>query len=62
MNGYYKLVTAQLKANGYRFLKPGKGSHEHWTNDSRVQVVSKNMQSRDMANAIMKQAGLGHRF
>ena len=62
MNGYYKLVIAKLKDHGYRFIKSGKGSHEHWTNTSRIQILSKNMQSRDMANEIMKQAGINHRF
>ncbi|WP_062196465.1 type II toxin-antitoxin system HicA family toxin [Caldimonas taiwanensis] len=62
MNGYYRLVIDILKAHGYTFCRPGKGSHEIWTNGKRHQVVSKNMPSRDMANEIMKQAGISHRF
>jgi len=62
MNGYYALVIAQLKLHGYTFLRQGKGSHELWSNGKRNQTVSKNMPSRDMANAIMKQAGINHRF
>jgi predicted RNA binding protein YcfA (HicA-like mRNA interferase family) len=62
MNGYYKLVIEQLRAHGYTFLKSGKGSHEHWSNGRRVQIVSSNMASRHMANEIMKQAGIDHRF
>jgi predicted RNA binding protein YcfA (HicA-like mRNA interferase family) len=62
MNGYYAQVVAQLKANGYWFRRTGKGSHEIWTNGARMQTVSKNMPSRDMANEIMKQAGIAHRF
>lgn len=62
MNGYYKLVAEVLGNNGYRFLRNGKGSHEIWTNDKRNQTLSKNMPSRDMANVIMKQAGIAHRF
>lgn len=62
MNGYYKLVIEQLRLHGYQFLRQGKGSHEIWTNGSRNQTVSHNMPSRDMANTIMKQAGIGHRF
>ncbi len=62
MNGYYKLVIEQLRACGYSFLRAGKGSHELWTNGKRNQTVSRNMQSRDMANEIMKQAGIKHRF
>lgn len=62
MNGYYNQVIEVLKANGYRFLRNGKGAHEIWTNDSRNQTVSFNMPSRHMANEIMKQAGIAHRF
>lgn len=62
MNGYYKLVIAQLKAAGYQLLRQGKGSHEVWTNGQRNQIVSHNMPSRDMANTIMRQAGIKHRF
>lgn len=62
MNGYYKLVIEQLKGHHYTFLRAGKGSHELWSNGKRSQIVSKNMQSRDMANEIMKQAGIKHRF
>ena len=62
MNGFYTLVLEQLKANGYRFLRSGKGSHEIWSNGARNQTVSKNMPAREMANTIMKQAGIAHRF
>lgn len=62
MNGYYSQVIAVLREHGYSFLRAGKGSHEIWSNGKRNQVVSKNMQSRVMANEIMKQAGIAHRF
>ena len=62
MNGFYNAVIKQLEAHGYRFLRNGKGSHEIWTNGSRNQTVSKNMPARPMANEIMKQAGIAHRF
>lgn len=62
MNGYYSLVVAQLKLHGYSFLRSGKGSHEIWSNGIRHQTVSKNMPARTMANEIMKQAGIAHRF
>ena len=62
MNGYYKLVIEVLKAHGYRLIRHGKGSHEVWGNEQRNQIVSKNMTSRDMANTIMKQAKINHRF
>ena len=62
MNGFYTQVVAQLKQHGYTFLRQGKGSHELWSNGTRNQTVSKNMPAKQMANAIMKQAGIDHRF
>lgn len=62
MNGYYAKVIEQLKAHGYRFHRQAAGSHEIWTNGQRMQALSRNMKSRDMANAIMKQADIDHRF
>ena len=62
MNGYYARVIEQLKAHSYAFHRLGKGSHEVWTNGRRSQIVSKNMLSINMANTVMKQAGIKHRF
>ena len=62
MKGYYPLVIAMLKAHGYTFLRSGKGSHEIWSNGQRNQTVSINLPARDMANLIMKQAGINHKF
>ena len=62
MKGYYNPVIAMLKLHGYIFLRTGKGSHEIWTNGQRNQTVSNNMPARDMANIIMKQAGINHKF
>ena len=62
MNGYYKLVVEALRNNNYKFLREGRGAHEIWTNGSRNQTVSKNMPARNMANEIMKQAGIAKRF
>ena len=62
MNGYYNQVVAMLKQHGYYFLRQGKGAHEIYTNGKRNQTVSFNMPSRIMANQIMKQAGIDHRF
>ena len=62
MKGYYPQVIAMLKQHGYSFLRSGKGAHELWSNGKRNQTVSKNMPARDMANEIMKQAGIDHKF
>lgn len=62
MKGYYTLVITVLKQHDYFLLRQGKGAHEIWSNGKRHQTVSRNMPSKDMANTIMKQAGLDHRF
>ncbi len=62
MNGFYPRVIEKLKAAGYSYSRPGKGSHEFWTNGRREQLVSCNIDSRHTANGIMKQAGIAHKF
>lgn len=61
MNGYYELVAKKLHEYGFRYLKPGKGSHEIWT-DGRVNLTIPHSRSRHTANEIMKQAGIKHKF
>ena len=62
MNGYYELIIKQLKKNGYAFLRHTGSSHQIWTNGLHNQTVSTNCYSRHMANEIMRQAGVNHRF
>lgn len=62
MNGYYSQLVKILTANGYVFLRNGKGSHEIWTNGSRNQVLPFNCPSPHTANAILKQCGLPKQF
>ena len=62
MKGYTAAVIAMLEKHGYYFLRQGKGAHVVYSNGHRSQVVSRNMPSRQMANAIMKQAGINHKF
>ena len=62
MNGYYKLVIAQLQQHGYTYLRQGKGSHEVWVKGGHVQIVPFNCASRHTANGIMKACGISQRF
>jgi len=62
MNGYYPLVVEQLRAHGFAYRRQGKGSHEIWGLGGVSVVVPRNMPSRHTANAVMKQAGIAHRF
>ncbi|TAN09445.1 MAG: type II toxin-antitoxin system HicA family toxin [Burkholderiaceae bacterium] len=62
VNGFYDQVVAVLAQHGFSFLKPGKGSHQWWSN-GRVKVqVPTHCKSRHTANAVMKQAGIAHKF
>jgi predicted RNA binding protein YcfA (HicA-like mRNA interferase family) len=61
MNGFYNQVAAVLKQHGFFCLRQ-KGSHQIWGNGSVSVTVSTNCASRVTANAIMKQAGIAHKF
>ncbi|MCR4907769.1 MAG: type II toxin-antitoxin system HicA family toxin [Lachnospiraceae bacterium] len=64
MAEYEKKVRSVLKDNGCSFLRRGKGDHDIWyspkTNTSFP--VDSKIKSRHMANHIMKEAGIDHRF
>lgn len=62
MNGYEKQVKQILKENGWSFLRPGKGSHDIWTDGRRCVSVNRHCKSRHTANGIMKAAGIAHKF
>jgi predicted RNA binding protein YcfA (HicA-like mRNA interferase family) len=61
MNGFYNQVVAVLKLHGFLCVRQ-KGSHQTWGNGSLSVTVSTNCASRMTANAIMKQAGIAHKF
>ena len=64
MTDYTRDVRRYLSEAGWRFQRYGKGDHERWVNPAtgdRVTVDSK-IRSRAVANAIMKEAGLGKKF
>lgn len=62
MTGYYSQVAAMLKQHGFFMSRQAKGSHEMWRKGSVSVTVSTTCASRFTANAIMKQAGIAHRF
>ena len=62
MNGFYNPVIAVLTQHGFSFSRAGKGSHELWCKGRQCVTVPKNCNSRHTANAIMKQAGIAHKF
>jgi predicted RNA binding protein YcfA (HicA-like mRNA interferase family) len=62
MNGYEKQVKEILKRHGWQLLRSGKGSHEVWTDGKNSVAVNHICKSRHTANAIMREAGISHRF
>jgi predicted RNA binding protein YcfA (HicA-like mRNA interferase family) len=64
MSGYRRDVLRELEVAGYVKLpdRRGKGSHEIWTNGRRNQTVPRKIDDRNLANDIMKQAGIARRF
>jgi len=64
MAEYEKKVRQVLRQSGFTFLRHGKGDHDIWRNPSLNRSVSVDgkIKSRHSANAIMKEAGLSHKF
>lgn len=58
-DGYYRQVAAELKALGFSYKEPAKGSHEKWEHEEtrRILIVPRNLKSRHTANGILKDAG-----
>ncbi len=64
MAWYEKLVRDVLRANGCVFVRRGKGDHDIWRNPAtgRHFPVDGKIKSRHIANAVMRQAGISHKF
>lgn len=64
MTSYTPDVIAMLLAHGCRFVRHGKGDHDIWfsPHSGRHFVVDQKILSRHTANAVMKQAGIAHKF
>jgi hypothetical protein len=64
MAEYEKKVRQKLAENGCYFSRHGKGDHDIWFSPISNQSfpVDGKIKSRHIANAVMKQAGIVHRF
>jgi predicted RNA binding protein YcfA (HicA-like mRNA interferase family) len=62
MAEYEKKVREILKRNGFSFHHHGKGDHDVWIKVTTKVTVDGKIKSRYIANEIMKQAGIDHRF
>lgn len=60
MSSYTPRVKAILKRHHCRYDRPGKGDHEIWYSpiNGRKFPVDSNIRSRDLANVVLKQAGI----
>jgi hypothetical protein len=64
MTSYTPDVVAILLSCGCHFVRHGKGDHDIWFSpiSNRHFTVDSKILSRHTANAIMKQAGIAHKF
>jgi predicted RNA binding protein YcfA (HicA-like mRNA interferase family) len=64
MTSYTPDVVAILLSHGCRFVRHGKGDHDIWFSplSKRHFTVDSKIVSRHTANAVMKQAGIPHKF
>lgn len=64
MAEYEKAVRNVLKEYGCSFVRRGKGDHDIWYSPITRQnfPVDGKIKSRHVANAIMKQSGINHKF
>jgi predicted RNA binding protein YcfA (HicA-like mRNA interferase family) len=64
MATYERDVRRVLAEHGCSFARHGKGDHDIWWSPiaNRHVTVDGKIKSRHTANAIMKQAGIEHRF
>ena len=64
MAEYEKIVRKVLHENGCYFVRHGKGDHSIWHSPITKQnfPVDGKIKSRHVANAIMTQSGIKHKF
>jgi len=64
MADYTRIIKKILSENGCYFIRHGKGDHDIWYSpiSNRNVIVDGKIQKKPLANAIMKQAGVKHKF
>ncbi|HGY3148200.1 TPA: type II toxin-antitoxin system HicA family toxin [Morganella morganii] len=62
--GLYPQLSKILLSYGCVFVRQGKGSHEIWRSNisNKVFSIPYTIVSKNTANAILKQAGIGERI
>ena len=63
-SSFYPEIKKLLLKFNCEFIRQGKGSHEIWRSPiaGKFFSVSVTINKKPTANAILKQAGIGHRF
>lgn len=63
-SSFYPELTKLLKHFDCEFIRQGKGSHEIWRSPitGKFFSVPVTINKKPTANAILKQAGINHRF
>ena len=61
---YNREILKLLKENGCYFVRHGKGDHDIWYSPitDRPFTVDGNIKSEYLANVVMKQSGVKHKF
>ncbi|MEO8719428.1 MAG: type II toxin-antitoxin system HicA family toxin [Burkholderiales bacterium] len=63
MKGYEAELKKILSEHGWSRIRSGKGSHEIWGKQGHKAVtVPYGCKSRHLANRILKNCGIGHKF
>jgi len=64
MPDFAKPVRQVLQTHGCYFVRHGKGDHDIWRDpqSGRSFAVPAKLKSRHLANGILKQAGISHKF
>ena len=64
MADYNIVINKILRENGCYFVRRGKGDHSIWYSPISKQnfVVDGKIKSKNIANAVMKQSGIQHKF
>lgn len=64
MANFYRDLVSRLRQEGFEFKRAGNGDHEIWWNPETGKrlTVDRGINSRNTANAILKEAGLPKAF
>lgn len=62
MNGFYKKLLEIFARHNVYLVRKGKGDHEIWRHGDRQTTVDHGINSRFLANKILKQLGINEKI